>query len=146
MGELCSRDVYIARSADPLADAVAQMHRRHVGALVVVESQPGSVRPIGMITDRDAIRAQVIRGTGLSHLAVGDAMTPRPLTLPETCGVAEAIGQMSGRGVRRAPVVNGSGELVGIVSFDDLLPLVSEQLHALAALIGGQPRREGGRA
>ena len=72
-------------------------------------------------------------------------MSGDPLTLQETCGIAEAIRQMSARGVRRAPVVSESGDLVGIVSFDDLLPVVSEQLAALAKLIGdqaqGQDRR-----
>jgi len=70
-------------------------------------------------------------------------MTADPLTLRETCGIAEAIGQMSARGVRRAPVVSESGDLVGIVSFDDLLPVVSQQPNALAKLIGDQARREG---
>lgn len=143
IGEVCSREVYIVRPAEPLADAVTEMHRRHVGALVVVEERPHQVHPIGVITDRDAIRAQVLRGKGLRHLTVADAMTVEPLALLETCGFHEAIGQMSARGVRRAPVVSESGDLVGIVSFDDLLPVVSEQLTALARLIGGQARREG---
>jgi CBS domain-containing protein len=144
IGEVCSREVYIVRPAEPLADAVAEMHKRHVGALVVVEETAGQVRPIGVITDRDVIRAQVVRGRPLRHLAIADAMTSNPLTLPETCGIAEAIGQMSARGVRRAPVVSEPGDLVGIVSFDDLLPVIAEQLSALARLIGGQARREPG--
>ena len=140
IGEVCSREVYIVRPAEPLADAVAEMHKRHVGALVVVEEKPDQVRPVGVITDRDVIRAQVLQGSALTHLAIADAMTADPLTLRETCGIAEAIGQMSARGVRRAPVVSESGDLVGIVSFDDLLPVVSEQLAALAKLIGDQAR------
>lgn len=143
IGEVCSREVYIVRPAEPLADAVTEMHRRHVGALVVVEERPRQVQAVGVITDRDAIRAQVLRGKGLGHLTVADAMTAEPLTLLETCGLHEAIGRMSARGVRRAPVVSESGDLVGIVSFDDLLPVVSEQLAALARLIGGQAHREG---
>ena len=140
IGEVCSREVYIVRPAEPLADAVAEMHKRHVGALVVVEEKPDQVRPVGVITDRDVIRAQVLQGRALTHLAIADAMTAHPLTLQETCGIAEAIRQMSARGVRRAPVVSESGDLVGIVSFDDLLPVVSEQLAALAKLIGDQAR------
>jgi CBS domain-containing protein len=142
IGEVCSRDVYIVTPAEPLADAVAEMQKRHIGALVVVEDKPDPVRPIGVITDRDAIRSQVVQGKGLSFLAVADAMTAHPLTLAEDCAIPEAIGQMSARGVRRAPVVNDSGELVGILSFDDLLPVVSQQLSALARLIGDQARRE----
>jgi len=140
IGEVCSREVYIVRPAEPLADAVAEMHKRHVGALVVVEEKPDQVRPVGVITDRDVIRAQVLQGRALTHLAIADAMTAHPLTLQETCGIAEAIRQMSVSGVRRAPVVSESGDLVGIVSFDDLLPVVSEQLAALAKLIGDQAR------
>lgn len=51
---------------------------------------------------------------------------------------------MSARGVRHAPVVSESGDLVGVVSFDDRLPVVSERLTALAKLIGDQARRGGG--
>ena len=143
IGELCSRDVYIVTPAEPLADAVAEIQKRHVGALVVIERKADQVRPIGVVTDRDAIRAQVVQGKGFRRLTVTDAMTAHPLTLAESCGIPEAIGQMSTRGVRRAPVVNESGDLVGIVSFDDLLPVVSQQLSALAKLIGDQARREG---
>jgi len=146
IGEVCSREVYIVRPTEPLAEAIAEMHKRHVGSLVVVDEIPGQVRPIGVVTDRDAIRSQVLRGRELATLTIGDAMTADPLTLAETCGIAEAIGQMSTRGVRRAPVVSESGDLVGIVSLDDLLPVVSQQLTALARLIGDEARREGGGA
>jgi len=144
IGEVCSRDVCIVTSAEPLGDAVAEMQKHHVGALVVIERRQDQVRPIGIITDRDVIRSQVVEKKGLSRLTVADAMTAHLLTLPESCGIAEAIGQMSTRGVRRAPVVNDSGDLVGVVSFDDLLPVVSEQLNVLAKLISDQPRRESG--
>jgi CBS domain-containing protein len=56
IGEVCSREVYILRPAEPLAEAVAEMHKRHVGGVVVVEGKPDRVRPIGIVTDRDAIR------------------------------------------------------------------------------------------
>ena len=73
IGEVCSREVYIVRPAEPLADAVVEMHKRHVGALVVVEEKPDQVRPVGVITDRDVIRAQVLQGRALTHLAIADA-------------------------------------------------------------------------
>jgi len=144
IGELCSREVHIVTPAEPLADAIGEMQRRHVGALVVVAEEADVIRPIGVVTDRDAIRAQVVQRKGLGGLTVADAMTAHPLTLRESCGLAEAIGQMNARGVRRAPVVSESGDLVGVVSFDDLLPAVAQQLNALARLIGDQARREGG--
>jgi CBS domain-containing protein len=75
-------------------------------------------------------------------LTVQDVMTADPLTIAESCGLAEAITSLRARGVRRAPVVADTRGLVGIVSLDDLLPAVAEELTALAKLIGGQAHRE----
>jgi len=75
-------------------------------------------------------------------LTVQDVMTPDPLTLGEHTGLADGLGKMRARGVRRAPVVGQTGDLVGIVSIDDLLPVVAEELNVLAKLLGRQAGRE----
>src|SRR5512146_1477262 len=143
IGEVCSREVYIFKADEPLASAVAEMMKRRIGAIVVVEIEPERVRPVGIVTDRDVVRGQVSLKKDLPSLALRDVMTSGPLTVSETSGIAEAIEHMGARGVRRAPVVNDSGDLVGIVSLDDLLPVVAEELGALARLVGDQARREG---
>ena len=142
IGDLCSREVYIVRRDDPLADAVREMHRRHVGAVVVVEPRGKLLCPIGIVTDRDVLRGQISLHSDVFSLKVQDVMTLDPLTLSETCGLAEGISQLRARGVRRAPVVSALGDLVGIVSFDDLLPAVSEELAVLAKLIDRQATEE----
>lgn len=142
IGELCSRDVCISRRGAALASAVEHMNARHVGAIVVVEDFEGGTRPVGIVTDRDVLYGQLSPPRDLFCMSVEDVMSTDILTLGETCGVAEAIGLMSGRGVRRAPVVNQSGALVGIVSIDDLLPRLARELTALAELIGTQAARE----
>lgn len=142
VGEVCSRVVYLVKPDEPLATAVAEMRKRHVGALVVVEQTPEWVRPIGIVTDRDAVCGQLVRGADLFCLTVGEVMTPNPFTLPEDTDITTAIRRMSARTVRRAPVVSATGDLVGIVSVDDLLPIVAEEIGALARLLGTQARRE----
>lgn len=137
IGEVCSRDVYTVRGEEPLANAAREMRTRNIGSLVVVESRDAAVRPVGIVTDRDIVCGQVSRGADLFCLTVADVMTPHPLTVAETSGIAEAIGQISDRAVRRAPVVNATGGLVGIVSVDDLLPVLAKELGALAKLVGG---------
>lgn len=146
VGEVCSREVYIFKADEPLANAVAEMMKRHIGAIIIVETGPDRVRPVGIVTDRDVVRGQVSLKKDLPSLTVRDVMTSAPLTVSETSGMAEAIEHMRVRGVRRAPVVNDSGDLVGIVSLDDLLPMVAEELGALARLVGSQARREGASA
>lgn len=142
VGELCSREVYIATRNEPLAEAVREMHRRHVGALVVVEPRDELLCPAGIVTDRDVLRGQLMHQADLFVLAVEDVMTTDPLTLPESTGLAEAIGILRMRGVRRAPVVGRSGELVGIICVDDLLPAVAEELCGLGRLVGTQASHE----
>jgi len=142
IGNLCSREVFVANREEPLAQAVREMHQRKVGMLVVVERQGKRFLPVGIVTDRDALCRQLMRQADLFTLVVEDVMTPDPVTVSEHSDLTEAIQSMRARGVRRAPVLSDTGELVGVVSLDDLLPAVSRELCALAALVGTQARHE----
>ena len=142
IGEVSTREVCTIRREEPLAVAAREMRKRHCGTVVVIELQGEAVRPVGIITDRDIVCGQVKHAADLSLLTVADVMTSNPFTLLDKSGIAEAIGRMSDRAVRRAPVVNDAGELVGIVSIDDLLPILAKKLGALATLIGRQARGE----
>jgi CBS domain-containing protein len=71
-------------------------------------------------------------------IVVVDERTP----VKENCEIAEGVAAMSRRGVRRAPVVDEGGSLVGIVSMDDLLSALSYDLSSLAGLIKAQPAYE----
>ena len=142
VGTVCSRDVCVSRLGAALAGAVESMGKRHVGAIVVVEGGSGGLKPIGIVTDRDVVCGQVNPPRDLFCMTVEDVMTSDVLTLQEDCGIAEAVAAMGDRGVRRAPLVDRSGSLVGIVSIDDLLRALARDLTALADLIGGQPRHE----
>jgi CBS domain-containing protein len=141
VGDVCSRIVVVTRPADPLADAARQMIEQHVGALVVVDPHR-NLRVVGIVTDRDIVRGQLNRGADLFCLCVEDVMTPHPLLLVESLGISEAVEALNERGVRRAPVIAASGEVVGIISLDDLLPVLSEDLLRLARLVGSQARHE----
>jgi len=142
IGAICSRDVCITRQGAALTAAVERMRQRHVGAVVVVEENQAGLKPIGIITDRDVVCGQVNPPRDLFCMSVEDVMTPDVFTLNESCGIPEAVGRMSERGVRRAPVVDAEGSLVGIISIDDLLPRLSAELSALAELIRAQPAHE----
>jgi len=118
------------------------MLESHVGALIVVDGDGKGGKPIGMLTDRDIVRGQLRLSADLFCLTVGDVMTPDPLILNANIGVTEAIEALQARAVRRAPVVDGAGNLLGIVTLDDLLPAVAHELEELATLIGTQTRHE----
>jgi CBS domain-containing protein len=138
IGEICSREVYVAKPSEPLAEAAREMCRRNVGTVVVVERQGELVRPIGIVTDRDIVRALVERAARIDELEIGSVMTWSPLALREDSAIGEAIEFLSESTIRRAPVISHLGNLVGIVSIDDLLPIISEELGALTRLIERQ--------
>lgn len=141
------RDLFTpqARTAfpdEPLADAARTMSREHIGALVIVDRDDPSHRPVGILTDRDIVRGQLRRSADLYCLTVADVMTPDPLVLSADLEAADAIEALNTRAVRRAPVVGPSDASLGIVTIDDLLPAVAQDLEALASLMATQPHRE----
>lgn len=140
IADIASTPVRVAHPREPLAAAAGEMRRHGVGALVVVSPQDPLPRPLGILTDRDVLRAQIARATDLYCLTVEDAMTRDLLELPAGLGLAEALDALRRRGVRRAPVVGDAGELVGIVTLDDLLPAVARQLNDLAGITLAQSR------
>ena len=142
IGDLCSRDVHHVTAEAPLLDAVRDMHRHHVGAVIVVDRAGASARPIGIVTDRDVMRAEITQRADVFTLTVGDVMSVDLLTLSESSELADGIERMRRRGVRRAPVLDPAGVMLGIVTLDDLLPAVAGQLDALARLLGRQARHE----
>ncbi len=145
-GDLCSREVYIVKRGEPLAEAVREMRNRRVGTIVVAEEANAVLRPVGIVTDRDVVCGQIAHHADLFCLAVDDVMTRDPFTVAESSDVGEAVQSLCRRGVRRAPVVDEAGGLVGLISLDDLVPAVAQELSALAQLIGNQSRNEVTRA
>ena len=140
--DLYSPSAKVTGPGQALAEAARSMLESHVGSLIVVDGGGQGGKPVGMLTDRDIVRGQLRLGADLFCLTVGDVMTPDPLVLNATMGVTEAIEALHGRAVRRAPVVDGFGNLLGIVTLDDLLPAVAREHEARAGRVGSHAPRE----
>jgi len=142
IGEICNREVVFARRNDTVRDAAQLMRDSHVGDLVVVEERDGRRVPTGILTDRDIAVGIVAKGLDPDALAVGDVVGPELVSVKEDAGVSETIELMRAKGVRRIPVVDASGALVGIVTADDLFDLLAEELSALVRMVSREQRRE----
>lgn len=144
VGEICTREIVSVPPSATVSEVARLMHDRHVGAVVVTRSPTDAPVALGMITDRDIVRAQLDQHADLSFLGAEQVMSRDPLVLNEGLSIAEGIERMRARGVRRAPVVTSHGLLVGVVSIDNLLGEIARELTSLARLIESQPRREPG--
>jgi CBS domain-containing protein len=142
IGEICSREVVLTTKEMSVRAAAQLMREYHVGALVVVDESSGVRVPIGILTDRDIAVGIVAKGLDADGLTVGEVMTPDLTTVRERAGVAETIELMRAKGVRRLPVVDERGALVGIVTADDFVDLLAEEMSALARMIAREQRRE----
>jgi CBS domain-containing protein len=142
VSELCNREVVIINRTEPIREAVRLMRKHHVGDVVVVEAVQGHRRPIGILTDRDIVVELLAAGVDLDAVAAGDAMSFELLTARESDDLLETLARMRERGVRRAPVVNDVGVLVGILALDDIIEVIAEQLVSVAGLIGCERNRE----
>jgi CBS domain-containing protein len=142
IGEICSRQVIFTRKSESVRQAAQLMREYHVGALVVAEESGDRLVPVGILTDRDIAVGIVAKGLDAETLSVGEVMTPEPLAVQESAGVSETIELMRSRGVRRLPVVDANGALIGIVTADDFIDLLAEELNALARMIAREQRRE----
>ena len=145
IGKICQKKVVTVRKSEELIRAAELMRERHVGYLVVVESDlaDGLDRPIGVITDRDIVVTVVARAADPSALLVGDVMTQQPVTVSENDSIEKALQEMRRIGVRRLPVLGRRGEITGVVSLDDILDVVADEVANLAGSVRNERRIEG---
>lgn len=134
VGEACTRDVVIVDAEESVLQAAGLMREFHVGDVVVTEKRNGKRFPIGILTDRDIVVELVAKEIDVKSVAVKDVMSFKLLSVNEQEDVHEAVGQMKEKGVRRLPVVDRAGALAGIMTVDDVIELIAEQVAGLVSL------------
>jgi CBS domain-containing protein len=142
VSEICNREVVVVRREDTVHEAAKLMRQHHVGDVVVVEERNGVRVPVGIVTDRDLVVEIMAPDVVQMVITVGDIMGLKLATVKENMGVYESIQYMRGEGVRRLPVVDGKGGLVGILTLDDLLELLAEELLELSRLVRHEQKKE----
>jgi CBS domain-containing protein len=142
VGEVCVREVLVAGRATTIQEAARLMRQHHVGDLVVVDGPNGRRVPTGIITDRDIVISVVATNLDPAVFTLGDLATQNLITAREDQGILETIQQMRKHGIRRMPIVDAQGDLVGIVSVDDLIQILAQEMGDLAKLISREQSRE----
>jgi CBS domain-containing protein len=123
-------------------EAAKLMRQHHVGDVLVVEDRNGIRIPVGIVTDRDLIMEIMAPELDGTVITVGDIMAQQLVSVKGSTGIFEAIQYMRQKAVRRLPIVNEDGGLIGILTLDDLLELLSEELLEIAKLVRNEQQKE----
>jgi CBS domain-containing protein len=143
IGSICKRNVVVAPKGESIVDAAKRMRMLHVGTVIVVDDHNGKHVPVGILTDRDIVLSIVASDAEhLPFLVVGDAMSEDLLTATEDVSLADALKLMQERGVRRIPVVDHAGGVVGIVTVDDVIRFLAEELDQVVKLMNHEEQVE----
>jgi CBS domain-containing protein len=134
VGEACNREVVFIDKTDSIRNAAGLMRQHHVGTVIVTAGPEGERTPVGILTDRDITIELIAQDIDIDSVSVADVMSGDLLRLNPDEGIMEALQLMKGRGVRRAPVINENGGLIGILALDDILELIAEQLLDVVTL------------
>ena len=133
-GEICSRDVVVCSGSDTVLEAAVLMREQHTGDVVVVEERPHGPIPIGILTDRDVAVGVVAKRLAPGITKVAEVLLGEIVTAQDDEDLMSVLEKMRVHGVRRVPVVDGRGALLGIVSFDDVVALLAQVTDSLAAV------------
>ena len=142
VGEICNREVVVVGEEGSVTEAAKIMREYHVGDVVIVKTRYGKQVPVGILTDRDITLEIVARNADPEAIRVGDAMTFELTTVFEDDDLMHVIELMRSHGIRRVPMVDADEALVGILTVDDIVDLLSEVMVDLAHLVDSQRRRE----
>lgn len=145
--ELMKSEVWTVASGATLHDALHQMWSHDIGALPVVDADR---RIVGMITDRDAAMATYLKGRKPADIAVLETMSPDVAACRPDDGLSTAEDLMRTRQIRRLPVTDATGHVVGMITLADLAIQATDGVRKVAAsglvkALGAiaQPRTEG---
>ncbi|WP_052452271.1 CBS domain-containing protein [Noviherbaspirillum autotrophicum] len=142
IGEICNREVVFATEDMSVKEAAELMRDQHVGSLVVIRQADLGRVVAGMVTDRDIAIVAVARDFDPQSLRVGDIMSSEVVTARPDASLNDVLHLMRQSGVRRVPVTTDDAVLIGIVTLDDLLEILAEEMQGFVQAITSAQRRE----
>jgi CBS domain-containing protein len=144
-GELCVRDVVTATATESVVDAARRMANLDVGDLIVVVAQPGGLpRPVGIVTDRDLVVQVLARPDRVAaSTTLADIVQRELVVASEDDDVEHVVAKMRECSIRRIPIVDRNGGLQGVISVDDVLGWMRDQLRDATKLLERQGQGPG---
>jgi CBS domain-containing protein len=142
ISDICTRAAVTCRRNASALDVARLMRERHVGDVIVVDDAEGCALPVGIVTDRDLVLQVLAKGVDPESVTAGDVMSASPETALGSEAILDAIWHMRAHGVRRLPVVDRRGALVGVLTVDDITRFLASEMSEMARIAPHQIERE----
>jgi CBS domain-containing protein len=123
--DVMTREPACCEPGESITRVAALMKRENVGSVPVVDGHE-TRQLVGIVTDRDIVVNVLADSRDIQRATVRDAMTSNPASVRENDDIEKAVKLMADRQVRRMPVVDGSGKLVGIIAQADVATRVDK--------------------
>ena len=123
-----SGEIWSCHADDTVAEAVAMLARRRIGALPVSDGGEGVA---GIFSERDVLYCLEKHGAAALDLKVSEVMTAPAITIEPDTRVDDALGLMTRRRIRHLPVAR-DGRMIGFVSIGDLVKWRIDRIEAEA--------------
>jgi CBS domain-containing protein len=124
--DIMTKDLVYSRPSDMVSDVAQLMKDEDIGPVLIVDDSNDGKRLVGIVTDRDLAIKVVGEGRDPQNTRVEDVMTESLVTVRASDDVQSAMQAMAQNQLRRIPVVDDSGQLVGIISQADVATRLNE--------------------
>lgn len=131
LSQICQREILTLSAEAPVRKAAEMMRTHHVGALALTDPEDPT-RVVGVVTDRDLVIHLLAQDRAPQEQNIGAFGTVHLIRVPGTATVHEAVKAMNQHGVRRIFITEPNGRLMGLLSMDDVLATLAEELNGLA--------------
>jgi CBS domain-containing protein len=125
--EIMTKDVHVVRNDTSVQEVIATMTKYDLGYIMVEQSG----KPTGIITEHDILVRLVSQGIAPSAVIARMVYTNPVFTIDENATVEEAVQQMKHWGVKHLPVTGKKGELVGVLTSDDVMFAVPSMISMM---------------
>ena len=129
--DLMIKDVTSLPPTASVLDAAKFMADMNVGSVIVMKDNS----PSGFLTDRDIVTKVLAQGKDPKTTKISEIMVTTVVTISEDKGIFDVTKLMSAHGIRRVPVVDSIGKLVGVIALDDVLVLLGKEMQNIAAAL-----------
>ena len=141
VGTLCTRETVIITPHDTLSKAASLMKNYDIGSLIVVDEARDKNKPLAIVTDRDIVLKAVACEKN-SDIPLSTILSDQLVTAHEDELLFDTLEKMKYVGIRRMVVVDDDGFLVGLLSMDDIIDFLSDEMETISGLFSRSRKLE----